>query len=45
MWLYYLRLFVLIKINGWFSDFDLYGNDVGVLIGIEIFLDKCVFYY
>ncbi len=44
-WSHYLRPFVPIKINGWFSDSDLHGNDAGASIGIEIPLDKRVFHY
>ena len=33
------------RINGWFSDSDLHGNDAGASIGIEIPLDKRVFHY
>ena len=44
-WSHYLRPFVPIKINGWFSDSDLHGNDAGASIGIEIPLDKRIFHY
>ena len=44
-WSHYLSPFVPIKINGWFSDSDLHGNDAGASIGIEIPLDKRVFHY
>ena len=44
-WSHYLSPFVPIKINGWFSDSDLHGNDACASIGIVIPLDKRGFHY
>ncbi len=32
-----------LKMNGWVSDSDVYGQDAGVSIGVEIPLDRSLF--
>ncbi|OTG69253.1 hypothetical protein B9T25_01270 [Acinetobacter sp. ANC 4470] len=44
-WSYYLKPDIPLKINGWFSDSDVNGNDGGASIGIEFPLDKTLFQY
>ncbi|POU19076.1 hypothetical protein C3420_14195 [Acinetobacter sp. ACNIH3] len=44
-WTHYLRPDIPLKLNGWISDSDLYGNDGGASIGIEFPLEKGLFSY
>lgn len=44
-WSHYLKPEIPLKINGWFSDSDINGNDGGASIGIEFPLDKTLFSY
>lgn len=44
-WSHYLKPDIPLKINGWFSDSDVKGNDGGASIGIEFPLDKTLFKY
>ncbi|WP_168541958.1 capsule assembly Wzi family protein [Acinetobacter sp. A2] len=42
-WTHYLKPNAPLKINGWVSDSDVYGQDTGVSIGVEIPLDRSLF--
>ncbi|WP_180041269.1 capsule assembly Wzi family protein [Acinetobacter sp. YH12218] len=42
-WTHYLKPNAPLKINGWVSDSDVYGQDAGVSIGVEIPLDRSLF--
>ena len=42
-WTHYLKPKAPLKINGWVSDSDVYGQDTGVSIGVEIPLDRSLF--
>jgi len=42
-WTHYLKPNAPLKLNGWVSDSDVYGQDVGVSIGVEIPLDRSLF--
>lgn len=44
-WTHYLRPDIPLKLNGWISNSDLYGNDGGASIGIEFPLEKGLFSY
>lgn len=43
-WTHYLKPNVPLKLNGWVSDSDVYGQDAGVSLGVEIPLDRSLFY-
>lgn len=43
-WTHYLKPNAPLKLNGWVSDSDVYGQDAGVSIGVEIPLDRSLFY-
>ncbi|WP_180117747.1 capsule assembly Wzi family protein [Acinetobacter sp. YH12096] len=42
-WTHYLKPNAPLKLNGWVSDSDVYGQDAGVSIGVEIPLDRSLF--
>lgn len=42
-WTHYLKQNAPLKLNGWVSDSDVYGQDAGVSIGVEIPLDRSLF--
>ncbi|WEI03004.1 capsule assembly Wzi family protein [Acinetobacter johnsonii] len=42
-WTHYLKPNAPLKMNGWVSDSDVYGQDAGVSIGVEIPLDRSLF--
>ncbi len=42
-WTHYLKPNTPLKMNGWVSDSDVYGQDAGVSIGVEIPLDRSLF--
>ncbi|MFW2100925.1 capsule assembly Wzi family protein [Acinetobacter johnsonii] len=42
-WTHYLKPNAPLKINGWVSDSDVYGQDTGVSIGVEIPLHRSLF--
>ncbi|WP_180105750.1 MULTISPECIES: capsule assembly Wzi family protein [unclassified Acinetobacter] len=42
-WTHYLKSNAPLKLNGWVSDSDVYGQDAGVSIGVEIPLDRSLF--
>ncbi|AXF44042.1 capsule assembly Wzi family protein [Acinetobacter johnsonii] len=42
-WTHYLKPNAPLKLNGWVSDSDVYGQDSGVSIGVEIPLDRSLF--
>ncbi len=42
-WTHFIKPDLPLKINGWVSDSDLEGNDVGASIGIEIPLERKMF--
>ncbi|WP_180110833.1 MULTISPECIES: capsule assembly Wzi family protein [unclassified Acinetobacter] len=42
-WTHYLKPNAPLKLNGWVSDSDVYGEDAGVSIGVEIPLDRSLF--
>ena len=44
-WTHYLRPDIPLKLNGWISNSDLYGNDGGASIRIEFPLEKGLFSY
>lgn len=43
-WIHYLKPNAPLKLNGWVSDSDVYGQDAGVSLGVEIPLDRSLFY-
>ncbi len=43
-WTHYLRPNTPLKLSGWVSDSDVYGGDSGVSLGVEIPLDRSLFY-
>ncbi len=42
-WTHYLKPNAPLTLNGWVSDSDVYGQDAGVSIGVEIPLDRSLF--
>lgn len=42
-WTHYLKPNAPLTLNGWVSDSDVYGQDAGVSIGVEIPLDRSIF--
>ena len=42
-WTHYLKPNAPLKLNGWVSDSDVYGQDAGVSIGVEIPLERSLF--
>ena len=42
-WTHYLKQNAPLKLNGWVSDSDVYGQDAGVSIGVEIPLERSLF--
>lgn len=42
-WTHYLKPNAPLKMNGWVSDSDVYSQDAGVSIGVEIPLDRSLF--
>lgn len=42
-WTHYLKPNAPLKLSGWVSDSDVYGQDAGVSIGVEIPLDRSLF--
>ncbi|WP_180003581.1 MULTISPECIES: capsule assembly Wzi family protein [unclassified Acinetobacter] len=42
-WTHYLKPNAPLKLSGWVSDSDVYGEDAGVSIGVEIPLDRSLF--
>ena len=44
-WTHYLRPDIPLKLNGWVSDSDVYGNDSGVSLSIEFPLEKGLLSY
>ena len=42
-WTHYIKPNAPLKLNGWVSDSDVYGQDAGVSIGVEIPLDRSLF--
>ena len=42
-WTHYLKPNAPLKMNGWVSDSDVYGQDAGVSIGVEIPLERSLF--
>lgn len=42
-WTHYLKPNAPLTLNGWVSDSDVYGQDSGVSIGVEIPLDRSLF--
>lgn len=42
-WTHYLRPNTPLKLSGWVSDSDVYGQDSGVSLGMEIPLDRSLF--
>lgn len=42
-WTHYIKLTLPLKVNGWVSDSDLNGRDGGVLVGVEIPLERNMF--
>ena len=43
-WTHYIRPNTPLKLSGWVSDSDVYGDDSGVSLGVEIPLDRSLFY-
>ncbi|CAM2986755.1 capsule assembly Wzi family protein [Acinetobacter celticus] len=43
-WTHYLKPNAPLKLNGWVSDSDVYGQDAGVSLSVEIPLDRSLFY-
>lgn len=42
-WTHYIRPNTPLKLSGWVSDSDVYGQDAGVSIGVEIPLERSLF--
>lgn len=42
-WTHYIKPNAPLKLSGWVSDSDVYGQDAGVSIGVEIPLDRSLF--
>ncbi len=43
-WTHYIRPNTPLKLSGWVSDSDVHGGDSGVSLGVEIPLDRSLFY-
>ena len=43
-WTHYLKPNTPLKLSGWVSDSDVHGGDSGVSLGVEIPLDRSLFY-
>ena len=43
-WTHYIKPNAPLKLSGWVSDSDVYGKDSGISLGIEIPLDRSLFY-
>ena len=43
-WTHYIRPNTPLKLSGWVRDSDVYGDDSGVSLGVEIPLDRSLFY-
>ena len=43
-WTHYIKPNAPLKLSGWVSDSDVYGKDSGISVGVEIPLDRSLFY-